>query len=223
MEESTMEKDKNVTPQKQEQVNNTIEVTEESKKKTLKLAKIAGYIGLFLVLAPFFITGFGFNWFFYLIIIVVAICALAMFGTDGNKMSDYSDVKNTLVGFLVVGCIMFIWGPLNSNYGSDDSSSSSSSNTAYTVLDDGTKVPSWIIGHWKTSTPYGDNEFVFNSHGVVLMVAGNEQSMGTYNYGNGVIRCRFKNMDGMAITINVDENGKRLDAGHGTYMTKIGN
>ena len=124
MEESTMEKDKNVTPQEQEQVNNTIEVTEESKKKTLKLAKIAGYIGLFLVLAPFFITGFGFNWFWYLVIIVVAICALAMFGTEGNEVSDYSSAKNTLIGFLVVGCIMFIWGPLNSNYGSNSSSSS---------------------------------------------------------------------------------------------------
>lgn len=222
MEDSTMEKDKNVTPQEQEQVNNTIEVTEESKNKTLKLAKIAGYIGLFLVLAPFFITGFGFNWFWYLVIIVVAFFTFAMFGMKGKDISEHSIVKKTLISFLVVGCIMFIWGPLNSDYGSDDSSSSSSSNTAYTVLDDGTKVPSWIVGHWKTSTPYGDNEFVFNSHGVVLMVAGNEQSMGTYNYENGVIRCRFKNMDGMTVSLNVDENGKRLDAGRGTYLTKIG-
>ena len=123
MEDSNLEKDINVTPEEQEQVNNTIEVTEESKKKTLKLAKIAGYIGLFLVLAPFFITGFGFNWFWYLVIIVVAICALAMFGTDGTKMSDYSEVKNTLIGFIVVGFIMYLWGPLNSDYG--DSSSGS--------------------------------------------------------------------------------------------------
>ncbi len=144
MEDSTLEKDKNVTPQEQqEQMNNTIKVTEESKNKTLKLAKIAGYIGLFLVLAPFFITGFGFNWFWYLVIIGVAFFTLAMFGMKGKDISEHSIVKKTLISFLVVGCLMFIWGPLNSEYGSDSSSSSSysyssssSSNTAYSVSDE---------------------------------------------------------------------------------------
>lgn len=109
-----LEKDKNFT--QEEQANNTIEVTEESKNKTVSLAKIAGIIGCILILAPFFITGFGFNWFWYLVIVGVVVFTLAMFGVEGKEISDYSMVKTTFIGFLVVGCIMYLWGPLNPDF-----------------------------------------------------------------------------------------------------------
>lgn len=119
MEESTMEKDKNVIPQ--EQVDNQNEITDESKNKTITLAKIARWVGCCLVIFPFIITGFGFNWFWYLIIIGVALFTFMMFGIEGKDMSEYSLAKKTLIGFLAVGCIMYLWGPLNPEAESFDS------------------------------------------------------------------------------------------------------
>jgi len=119
MENLNLEKDTNIVPEEQEQTVNTIEVSEESKKKTIELAKIARWIGCFLVIAPFIWSGFGFNWFWYLVIIIVALFTLMMYGVEGKDIADYSLVKNTLIGFLVVGCIMYLWGPLNSDYGNE--------------------------------------------------------------------------------------------------------
>lgn len=121
MEESTMEKDKNVTPQEQEQVDSTNEKTDERNNKTITLAKIARWVGCCLVIFPFLITGFGLNWFWYLIIIGVALFTFMMFGIEGKDMSEYSLAKKTLIGFLAVGCIMYLWGPLNPEAESLDS------------------------------------------------------------------------------------------------------
>lgn len=119
MEDSNMEKDKNAIPQ--EQVDNQNEITDESKNKTITLAKIARWVGCCLVIFPFLITGFGFNWFWYLVIIGVALFTFMMFGIEGKDISEYSMVKKTLIGFLVVGCIMYLWGPLNPEKESFDS------------------------------------------------------------------------------------------------------
>ena len=88
----------------------------DEEEKAVRLTKIAFWIGVILVLAPFFITGFGFGWFWYLLIIGVAIFCLALMGTDGRDKGDYSFAKTVLIGFCVVGCLMYLWGPLNPNY-----------------------------------------------------------------------------------------------------------
>ena len=88
----------------------------ENGGKTVHLAKIVSIIGGILILGPFFITGFGFNWFWYLVIFGVAFFTLGLFGIEGKEKDDYSYVKKVLLGFLVVGCIMYLWGPLNPRY-----------------------------------------------------------------------------------------------------------
>ena len=92
------------------------EKNEDLVKKAILLKKIALCGSVILVLAPFFITGFGFGWFWYLLIIGVIILCLALMGTDGSDKGDYSLVKSILISFCVVGCLMYLWGPLNPNY-----------------------------------------------------------------------------------------------------------
>lgn len=92
------------------------EENEDIAQKASLLTKIALGVGVILVLAPFFITGFRFGWFWYLIIIGVAFFCLSLLGTDGKEKEDYSDAKVTLIGFCVVGCLMYLWGPLNPDY-----------------------------------------------------------------------------------------------------------
>ena len=100
------------------------------------------------------------------------------------------------------------------------SGNSSTSNTDYSVVNDKTNVPSWIIGLWGTSTPYGEISYEFKANGVVLEIMGSEQSFGTYTYNNGVIDCRFNNSGGTVTSINIDFESKRLDIGDGYFMKK---
>ncbi len=80
-----MEKDTNIVPEEQEQTINTIEITEESKKKTLSFAKKTRIIGCI------------------------------------------------LIGFLVIGCITYLWRPLNPE---DESLDSSYRNIIYSSSND---------------------------------------------------------------------------------------
>lgn len=120
-------------------------------EKTIRLTKIAFWLGVILILAPFFITGFGFGWFWYLLIIGVAILCLALMGTDGRNKGDYSFAKSILIGFCIVGCLMYIWGPLNPNYKRGGSRSSS-----YGYDDTQTKTQWTCCACDKTFTYYKD-------------------------------------------------------------------
>ena len=94
--------------------------------KAVRFSKIALWIGIALILGPFYISGFGFGLFWYLVIIGIVICSLMLLGTDGRSEGDYSFVKTILMGYCAVGLIMYLWGPLNPNY--SDSSNSNSDN-----------------------------------------------------------------------------------------------
>ena len=96
--------------------NSKKEKNEDVVRKAILLKKIALWGGVILVLAPFFITGFGFGWFWYLLIIGVAILCLALMGTDGKDKDDFSFAKSILIGFCIIGCLMYLWGPLNPKY-----------------------------------------------------------------------------------------------------------
>ena len=85
MENLNMEKDTNIVPEEQGQAVNTIEITEESKKKTLSFAKKTRIIGCI------------------------------------------------LIGFLVIGCITYLWRPLNLE---DESFDSSLGNIIYSSSND---------------------------------------------------------------------------------------
>lgn len=116
-------KDELLNNRKQAEAKQKEKIDEEKKeiyadegKKAIRLAKIALWLGVILVLAPFFINGFGFGWFWYLVIIGVAFFTFTLFGVDGKSKGEYSDTRAILIGFCVVGCLMYLWGPLNPNY-----------------------------------------------------------------------------------------------------------
>lgn len=85
-------------------------------ERAVRLSKVVLIIGGILIFAPFFITGFGFNFFWYLIITGLAFFSFLMLGVDGCSKNEYSYVKSILIGFLIIGCVMYLWGPLNPNY-----------------------------------------------------------------------------------------------------------
>ena len=92
------------------------EKNEDVVRKAILLKNAAFGGGVILILAPFFITGFGFGWFWYLLIIGIAILCVAVLGTDGRNKDDNLFVKSAFIGLCVVGCLMYLWGPLNPNY-----------------------------------------------------------------------------------------------------------
>ena len=100
---------------------------ENERKKAVQLAKTTLWVGVILILAPFFLHGFGFGWFWYLVIVGIAFFCFMLLGTDGKEEGDFSFVRSILVGFFVVGFIMYLWGPLSPSYKSSSSSSSYSS------------------------------------------------------------------------------------------------
>lgn len=99
---------------------------EEPSKTTLK-AKVAFYLGLGLVFCPFFINGFSFGIFWYLLIIGVAFFTFIVYGIDGKGEGEAKLVKNILIGFCIVLVMMLNWGPLDPNYSSNSTTSSNNS------------------------------------------------------------------------------------------------
>ena len=119
--------------------------------KAIRLSKIALWLGVALIMFPFFITGFGFGWFWYITIIGIAICTIMLLGIDGKSEGEYSLVKSILLGYCAVGLIMYLWGPLNPNYDNSVGRSSSFGN-----YKDSPKTQWTCVACNKTFTYYKD-------------------------------------------------------------------
>lgn len=91
-------------------------LTEDEIKKT-KILRIVGIcIGLCIIIIPFILNGFSIGIFWYLLIGLAIFLLMALFGCK-SEMSDDKDVTNmSLIVYLIIAVIMFIWGPLNPNY-----------------------------------------------------------------------------------------------------------
>jgi len=141
--------------QKEWRSNTKKEGNEDVVKKAIRLAKIAFWLGVILVILPFFITGFGFGWFWYLIIIGVAFFSFLLLGVTGKDKGDYSYVKTVFIGFCVLGCFMFLWGPLNPNYERSSGSWSSSSGSGPDMRQ--------LVERASRETGYGKHEIYINN------------------------------------------------------------
>lgn len=110
-----------------EWINARKEKNENERKKAVLLAKTTFVFGVILILVPFFLHGFRFGWFWYLLIVGIAFFSLMLYSIDGKGKDQLSLVKSILAVFCVVGFIMYLWGPLSPSYKSSSSSSSYSS------------------------------------------------------------------------------------------------
>lgn len=131
-------------------------------KKSIRLAKIAFWLGVILILAPFFITGFGFGWFWYIVILGVTFFTFILLGFDGKSKGDYSYAKTLLIAFCIVGCVMYLWGPLNPKYTSGSVRSTNFSEMKSIIKESGTitedeakyLVVNYILNHMKDPNSY---------------------------------------------------------------------
>ena len=72
-------------------------------------------LGWIIIVLPFFITGFSFGFFWYLLIIATALIMLSLYGLDVKK-TDRKHVVGVLFIYFVIFLLMIIWGPINVNY-----------------------------------------------------------------------------------------------------------
>ena len=202
--------------QKEWRSNTKKEKNEDVVRKAKLLRNIAFCVGVILVLAPFFITGFGFGWFWYLIIIGVAFFCLSLLGTDGKEKGDYSDAKIILIGFCIVGCIMFVWGPLNSDYEVSGDDSDSYRYEQSSSREDSNKTPSWIQGTWYCVTPYGNMQVEIVGDHIREIPGDGSSYYGTYHIQGDAIMPET----GSQMYYQMDFDKKRLSAGQGYYFRK---
>ena len=89
-------------------------------EKEAVICKYKNYLGVFLCLyisiTPFYLFGFSFGFFWYLLIAFVIFLLLSLWGTAWKTREDMSTVNEVLIMLIVIGFIMFLWGPLNPNY-----------------------------------------------------------------------------------------------------------
>lgn len=101
---------------KNEEKNQEIPLTEKESRVVNNKKQIGIYLGWFLTLSPFFITGFSFNFFWYLLIGVVLFLQLALWGCKSKTTDDKYSTNTVLVIYIIIAIIMLIWGPINPNY-----------------------------------------------------------------------------------------------------------
>lgn len=90
----------------------------ESVKKVKRLANIAIWASIIAIVMCFVTSGFGFSFWWYLVIVGLILIVLVLMGTISipMKQSDIGFAKNTSIVCFV--CIGLLWtcGPLNSDY-----------------------------------------------------------------------------------------------------------
>ena len=101
---------------KKEEEKEEIPLTESEAKKGKRLNTINIYLGWFLIIAPFMFHGFSFGFFWYLLIACVAFLTLICHMNEMKTTTDKDGTIGFLVIMIIIGIIMFIWGPLNPNY-----------------------------------------------------------------------------------------------------------
>ena len=93
-----------------------IPLTESEAKKGERVRIVDICLGWLLIILPFVFHGFSFDFFWYLLIAVVAFLTLISHASDIKTTIDKGGAVGYLVIMIIIGIIMFIWGPLNPNY-----------------------------------------------------------------------------------------------------------
>ena len=93
-----------------------IPLTESEAKKGKRQNTINIYLGWAIMIMPFIFHGFSFGFFWYLLIAGVAFLTLICHMNEMKTTTDKDGTIGFLVIMIIVGIIMFIWGPLNPNY-----------------------------------------------------------------------------------------------------------
>ena len=93
-----------------------IPLAESDAKKGKMIRTIDICLGWTLIILPFVFHGFSFGFFWYLLIAGVAFLTLICHVSEMKTTTDKDGTIGFFVIMIIVGIIMFIWGPLNPNY-----------------------------------------------------------------------------------------------------------
>lgn len=88
-----------------------LQKVKQKKGKRVRIVDIC--LGWLLIILPFVFHGFSFDFFWYLLIAVVAFLTLISHASDIKTTIDKGGAVGYLVIMIIIGIIMFIWGPLN--------------------------------------------------------------------------------------------------------------
>lgn len=204
--------------EEEKKADDSLPLSSDKEKKVKLTAKAGMWIILIAIVATFIRTGFGFSFWWYIFLLVFAGVALLLWGvllpnTDADKKplttSDALAVKVLLYVGAAMFVILYLWGPLNSDYtsGSDYSYERSSN-------DSSNDIPKWLT-EWGFICETGDGAILvkFDNNGKFYMrvTGGGHQSSGFYPSKGGDL-----NMNG---TFTIENNNVNLSFTTGDYCT----
>ena len=162
-------------------------------KKVLRIAKAGMWIIVIAIVLTFVRAGFGFSFWWYLYLIIMAIIAFVFWITSNSKVRESRRLDSNdsyminLISWIgaIMLVILYLWGPLNSNYNSGGGELDQSEHYGYSS---------------DTETVNDEKTVLFN----------NEQDVRTY-----LCTHRFSSNDGYTISFSnnaneISVNGKLL-------------
>ena len=134
------------------------------------------------------------------------------------KMNDGDALFTKILSWAgaVMLAILYLWGPLNSDYnvGGDDSDSYMYDQSSDS--DDSDRTPSWIQGTWYCVTPYGNMQIEIVGDHIREILGDGSSYYGTYHIQGDAIMTET----GSQMYYQMDFDKKRLSAGQGYYFRK---
>lgn len=107
------------------QINETRPLNPNEEKKVMRIAKAGMWIILIAIVFTFVRAGFGFSFWWYLYLILLALVAIGFWGVtipDSDSKAKTYDSNDALsiktfswIGVIMLA-ILYLWGPLNSDY-----------------------------------------------------------------------------------------------------------
>ena len=194
----------------------------DEERKVVRMAKAGMWIILIAIVFTFIRAGFGFSFWWYLYLIIMAVIAVFLWFTampDPNiKMNDGDALFTKILSWAgaVMLAILYLWGPLNSDYnvGGDDSDSHMYDQSSDS--DDSDRTPSWIQGTWYCVTPYGNMQIEIVGDHIREILGDGSSYYGTYHIQGDAIMTET----GSQMYYQMDFDKKRLSAGQGYYFRK---
>lgn len=199
-------------------------LSSNEEKKVLRIAKAGMWIIAIAIVLTFVRAGFGFSFWWYLYLVIMAVIAFVFWITSNSKVRESRRLDSNdsyminLISWIgtIMLVILYIWGPLNSDYevSGDDSDSYRYEQSSSSDLSD--KTPSWIQGTWYCVTPYGNMQVEIVGDHIREIPGDGSSYYGTYHIQGDAIMPET----GSQMHYQMDFDNKRLSAGQGYYFRK---
>lgn len=207
------------------ETNGTRLLTPNEEKKVVRIAKGGMWIIVIAIVFTFVRAGFGFSIWWYLYLTIMAIIAFVLWFTakpdSDTKLNDGDAILTKGLSWIGAAMLvmLYMWGPLNSNYTVSHSKEHRSSLESYeqssNSSDSDDSAHSWIQGTWECDTPYGaiiiriDGDRIYEDYGDGVM-------SGTYRIYDNAIHPNTGN----PVTYELDMSSHRILDGRGGYFRK---